>query len=166
MPRWVLDMITRDVPKERRMCSEKSDRKWLGKKKSTSHRNGYMLLTLIWGTQIPREWHSRSNGPIYNCCSSALWPELLLSGNPVSVSSPLHCSTVKNTELYHLYLWNGQIQLSSSLSVSYSGVPLIQGLDIDERDFSVCAGHHSIMLTAHNEVNVIPELPPPVPENQ
>ncbi len=25
VPRWVLDMITGDVPKERRMCSEKSD---------------------------------------------------------------------------------------------------------------------------------------------
>lgn len=58
------------------------------------------------------------------------------------------------------------MQLSISLFVSYSGVPLIQGLDIDERDFSVCSGHHSIMLTADHEVNVIAQLPPPVPKNQ
>jgi len=50
------------------------------------------------------------------------------------------------------------------IKATHPGVPLIQGLDVDEGHFSIGAGHHSIMLTADNQINVLPKLPVTVPE--
>lgn len=47
---------------------------------------------------------------------------------------------------------------------SYSGVPLVEGLDVDEGHLPTGTGHHAIVLTADDQVNVFPQLPPPVPE--
>lgn len=49
---------------------------------------------------------------------------------------------------------------------SYPGVPLVQGLDVNEGHFSVGTGHHAIVLTADDQINVFPKLPVTVPEIQ
>ena len=46
---------------------------------------------------------------------------------------------------------------------THPGVPLIQGLDVDEGHFPVGAGHHAVVFAADNQVDVFPELPVTVP---
>ena len=46
--------------------------------------------------------------------------------------------------------------------VPHPGVPLVEGLDVDEGHFPVGSGHDAIVLTADDEVDVVPELPPAV----
>lgn len=48
----------------------------------------------------------------------------------------------------------------------HPGVPLVQGLDVDEGHFSVGAGHHSVVLAADDQVNVVPKLPVTVPKKK
>lgn len=48
---------------------------------------------------------------------------------------------------------------------SHPGVPLVQGLDIDEGHLSLSAGHHGVVLAADNQVDVLAELPVTVPEH-
>lgn len=44
----------------------------------------------------------------------------------------------------------------------HPGVPLVEGLDVDEGHFPIGSSHDAVMLTADNEVDVVPELPPAV----
>lgn len=44
----------------------------------------------------------------------------------------------------------------------HPGIPLVEGLDVDERHFPIGSGHDTVMLTADDEVDVVPELPPAV----
>lgn len=44
----------------------------------------------------------------------------------------------------------------------HPGVPLIEGLDVDEGHLPVGSSHDAIVLTADDEVDVVPELPPAV----
>lgn len=46
---------------------------------------------------------------------------------------------------------------------AHPGVPLVQGLDVDEGHFSAGPGHDPVVLTAHDQVDVLPQLPPTVP---
>lgn len=46
--------------------------------------------------------------------------------------------------------------------VPHPGVPLVEGLDVDEGHLPVGSGHDAIMLTADDEVDVVPELPPAI----
>lgn len=46
--------------------------------------------------------------------------------------------------------------------VPHPGVPLIEGLDVDEGHLPVGSSHDAIVLTADDEVDVVPELPPAV----
>lgn len=52
------------------------------------------------------------------------------------------------------------------LTSSYPGVPLIKSLDVDEGHFSVGTSHHSIVLTADDQIDVVPKLPVTVSESQ
>lgn len=56
----------------------------------------------------------------------------------------------------------GSVQQAGG-AASYPGVPLIQRLHVDERHFSTGAGHHAVVLTAHDQVDVFPQLPVAVP---
>lgn len=58
------------------------------------------------------------------------------------------------------------IMEGSSWLCSHPGVPLVQGLDVDEGHFSVGAGHHSVVLAADDQVDVFAELPVTVPKTQ
>lgn len=46
--------------------------------------------------------------------------------------------------------------------VPHPGVPLVEGLDVDEGHLPVGSSHDAIVLTADDEVDVVPELPPAV----
>lgn len=46
--------------------------------------------------------------------------------------------------------------------VPHPGIPLVEGLDVDEGHFPIGSGHDAVMLTADNQVDVVPQLPPAV----
>lgn len=46
--------------------------------------------------------------------------------------------------------------------VPHPGIPLVEGLDVDEGHFPIGSGHDTVMLTADNQVDVVPQLPPAV----
>lgn len=46
--------------------------------------------------------------------------------------------------------------------VPHPGVPLVEGLDVDEGHLPVGSSHDTVVLTADDEVDVVPELPPAV----
>lgn len=45
----------------------------------------------------------------------------------------------------------------------HPGIPLVEGLDVDEGHFPVGSGHDAIVLTTDNKVDVVSKLPPAVP---
>lgn len=49
---------------------------------------------------------------------------------------------------------------------THPGVPLVEGLDINEGNLSIGTGHHSIVLTANNQINVISKLPVAIPKTK
>lgn len=66
-------------------------------------------------------------------------------------------------------MFSGLVLLYSYVCIhasSYPGVPLVQGLDVNEGHFSIGTSHHSIVLTADDQINVFPKLPVTVPEMQ
>lgn len=44
----------------------------------------------------------------------------------------------------------------------HPGIPLVEGLDVDEGHLPIGSGHDTVVLTTDNKVDIISKLPPAV----
>lgn len=49
---------------------------------------------------------------------------------------------------------------------TYPWIPLIQGLDVNELQFRVGPHHHSVVLTAHNQLHIVTQIPRTIPKHK